>query len=787
MKFTLSWLKDHLDTTATLTEITNTLTRIGLEVEEVVDHSAAIKDFTVAEILAAEQHPNADKLRICTVNDGAGLRQVVCGAPNARAGIKVVLAKEGVKIPANGLVIKKSSIRGVESNGMLCSSAELGISGDSEGILELPASVNAGEQAAEALGLNDPVIEIAITPNRADCLGVRGIARDLAAAGIGTFINRVPDTKCKAQFASTINVHLQTHACPLFIGCTIQNITNIPSPDWLQNRLRAIGLRPISALVDITNYITFTYGRPLHVFDADKIRGNIVVRPAKAGEILVALNDRKYSLDDSMVAVCDDSGVLGLGGIIGGSSTGCSADTKNVFLEAALFNAVSIASTGRKLMIDSDARYRFERGVDPAFVRTGAEIAIAMIQEYCGGEASELVVAGAEPEWKKNIHFDYAKIEKLGGVHLPQEKAAKMLASLGCEVNGNAVTPPSWRGDITQDADLVEEVLRINFYDNIPSLPLPAAKETKISADRTALIRQALALQGMTEICSWAFMGEEKAERFRGGYTLLKLLNPISMDMNTMRPSLLPNLFSALARNSARGFSSLSLFEIGNIFKDSTPQGQMTMAAGMRSGEYTGRNPLNEARQVDLFDAKQDLFLTLEAAGLTPAKLQCDRNVPDYYHPARSGRISLGGKVTLGFFGEIHPAVLDMFDIRTRVVTFEIHINAIPLPKGSTSKTRPALIFSNFQRVERDFAFIADEKTAASDIIKAIEGVDKNLIQSASIFDIYSGKGVEAGKKSIAVSIALQATDRTLSEQEINTLSQTILQTVARLGVMLRT
>jgi phenylalanyl-tRNA synthetase beta chain len=787
MKFTLSWLKDHLDTNAPLDKIAETLTAVGLEVEQVIDQSAALKDFTVAEITEAVQHPNADKLRVCKVNDGSGIRQVVCGAPNARAGIKVVLAKEGVKIPANGMVIKKTAIRSVESNGMLCSAEELGISEESDGIIELPASAVVGESAVKALGLDDPVIEIAITPNRADCLGVYGIARDLAAAGLGK-LKELPKTNNKGNSKSPITIKLETPACPLFIGCYIKGVTNKPSPTWMQARLKAIGLRPISTLVDITNYMTVGYGRPLHVFDADKLKGNITVRYAKNGEKLHALNDKEYTLSSDMVAVCDDSGVVGLGGIIGGTPTGCSETTKNVFLEAALFDPAHVANTGRALAIDSDARYRFERGVDPEFVKTGAAIAANMIIELCSGEASELVIAGAVPKWQREISFDNKKVLSLGGVNVAPDKIHSILTSLGFSVKSNVITPPSWRADIDGSADLVEEVLRIDGYDKIPATSLPPAKENASVQplnERISVIRKTLSVQGMTEICSWAFLPQEQAKQFGGTNPALALLNPISADLDTMRPNLLPNLLSALSRNIARGFSSLALFETGNVFENVTPQGQVLMTAGIRANEAVPRNHLGNARAVDLFDAKADLFSVLEATGLAPAKLAIDRNIPSWYHPQRAGRISLGGKITLGYFGEIHPLILASFDIKHTVVAFEAFLNNIPLPKAK-GKAKPALAASNFQAVERDFAFVADEKVSAADIIKAIEGSEKQLIQSVNLFDVYAGKGVEAGKKSIAVSITLQAMDRTLSEQEITQVGQKVVSSVASLGLTLR-
>jgi phenylalanyl-tRNA synthetase beta chain len=786
MKFTLSWLREFLDTEASIVQITEKLTAIGLEVEEVIDHAADLKPFIVAEIIAAEPHPGADKLRVCKVQDGTHLRQIVCGAPNARAGIKVVLATEGVKIPGNGMIIKKASIRGVESNGMLCSAAELGIGEDGGGIIELPAHAIVGESIVGILGLDDPVIDIAITPNRADCLGVQGIARDLAAAGLGIFRANSPPPPLNSSFPSPITVTLATPACPLFIGYTIRNVKNGPSPDWLQQRLKAIGLRPISILVDITNYMTIAYNRPLHVYDAKKLQGNITVRFAKNSKTVQALNDKEYTLSNDMIAICDDSGAIGLGGIIGGISTSCDAETTDVFLEAALFDPAHIASTGRALNILSDARYRFERGIDPAFTSKGAEIAVAMIVELCGGDASQPVIAGREPDWKRSINFNTEKVKTLGAISIPDNKITDILTALGFEVNDTIVMPPSWRADIQYEADLVEEIVRISGYDTIPTTTLPYYNEAVPAPEhkRNSLIRKTLATKGLTEICSWAFVGEEKAKTFGGINPTLELANPISTDLSHMRPSLLPGLLDAVHLNNTRGFSDLALFEIGNVFADTTPGGQKLMAAGLRSAN-TSRNHFKTERPVDIFDAKADLFNLLETAGLNPAKLMIDRKVPDWYHPSRSGRISLGGKITLGYFGEIHPVIAEMFHVKHSVVMFEAFLDAIPIPKNK-SKSKASLVLSPYQAVERDFAFMADVKLEAADIVKAVEKSEQNLIRRVNVFDVYTGKGVEPGKKSIAISVTLQAMDHTLTEAEIEAVAQKIIASGAGLGLVLR-
>lgn len=785
MKFTLGWLKEHLDTSASLDEITRTLTAIGLEVECVVDNAAALAPFIVAEIQEATQHPQADKLRVCKVNDGKGIRQVVCGAPNARAGIKVVLATEGVKIPANGMVIKKSNIRGVESNGMLCSASELALGEDSAGIIELPANAVIGESAVSILGADDPMIEIAVTPNRADCLGVYGIARDLAAAELGK-LKPLPETKWQPVGDSKISVTLQTPACPLFIGCHITGVTNKPSPDWLQRKLKAIGLRPISALVDITNYMTIAYGRPLHVFDAGKLKGNIHVRYAKDGEKLKALNGKEYTLYNSMIAVCDDSGVVGLGGIIGGEPTGCDDATTEVFLEAALFDPVHIAKTGRALAIDSDARHRFERGVDPDFVRAGAEIAVAIILELCGGTASALTISGRTPDPRRIINFNFDKIASLGGVTLPREKAEQFLKAIGCEVKGNSVTTPSWRADMEGEADIVEEVVRLAGYSSIPSTALPAAVEKPVNSDqqRVQSIRRTLAMQGMSEVYSWAFLPQAQAVQFGGGSEALQLANPISADLDTMRPSLLPNLIAAAKRNADRGLADCAFFEIGKVFFGTKPEEQKLAIAGIRAGKAAQRNVFKTEREADVFDAKADLLAALAAAGLNASKLPTDRNIPAWYHPARAGKLMLG-KNTAGVFGEVHPELLQSFGVESRVVAFEMLLEDVPTPKAK-NKAKPMLVMSNFQAVERDFAFLADERIQAADIVKAVEGAEKNLIRSVSLFDVYQGKGVEAGKKSIALSVTLQAADRTLTDAEIEEVAKKVIASASQIGLSLR-
>ena len=795
MKFTLSWLKDHLDTSAPLDDISKALTACGLEVESITDPAASLKDFTVAKILEATRHPEADKLQVCKVLSDIGELQIVCGAPNARAGLHVVLAKEGVYVPGADFTIKKTKIRGVESNGMLCSLEELALPGDSAGIIELAADTKVGDAASGALGIDDPVIEIAITPNRADCLGVRGVARDLAAAGIGTLKPLKPATY-KGTGASPVTVAIESDKCLQFIGAYIKGVKNEASPAWMKKRLEAIGQKPISALVDITNYITFDLGRPLHVYDAKKLSGSLVVRGAKEGEKFAALNGKEYILSPGMCVIADGAGAQALGGIMGGTPTSCDASTTDVFLEVALFDTVAVAEAGRALLIDSDARYRFERGVDVAFVEEGAKQALTLITELCGGQASELTHAGKAPAFKRSISLGKDRIASLGGVDLPIEKAKTILGSLGFEcitsAAGLEISPPSWRADVEGAADVVEEVLRINGYDNIPPTPLPkipsiSRPALSLPQKRVQLARRVLAGAGLMEACTWSFLPEAQAELFGGANPALKLLNPINAELDTMRPSLLPNLLEAAKRNAARGFKDIGLFEVGLQFKDTAPAGQRMVAGGIRTGEITARGYNNTsfnntARAVDAFDAKADALAVLSALGVNKCEITTD--TPAWYHPGRSGAL-MQGKNVLGYFGEIHPGLLPVFGMDTRVCAFEVFLDAIPTPR-SKGKTKPALKISDYQAVERDFAFIVDAGVTSAAIIKALSGAEKQLITDIRIFDVYVGKGVDDGKKSVAVKVTLQAPDRTLSEAELTGISSAIIKAAAIFGGQLR-
>jgi phenylalanyl-tRNA synthetase beta chain len=794
MKFTLSWLKDHLDTASGLEEITTTLTAIGLEVEQVSDPASTLAAFTVAYIKDAVPHPNADKLRVCTVDDGKEIRQIVCGAANARAGIKVALAREGVTIPANGMVLKKTKIRGVDSNGMLCSAEELGLDDKSDGIIELPDHAVIGDSIVKTLRLDDPLIEIAITPNRSDCLGIRGIARDLAAAGLGALKPMVIPTP-KATAPSKITVTIEDeNACPMFVGCTITGVRNGPSPEWLQRKLKSVGLRPISTLVDITNLFTMDLGRPLHVYDIKKLKGNIRVTKAKNGETLATLNDKTYTLDDRMIAIADDSGTIGLGGIIGGTSTGVDETTTDVFLECALFNPSTIMETGRKLSLVSDARYRFERGVDPLFPEDATLLAASVIMDLCGGTASKITVAGKSPYTAKSISFIPSHVKSLSGIEVSETESLTILESLGFEVAGDTqwtVVPPAFRPDIEGPADLVEEIARIKGFVAIPSTPLPVRKTSETSLLNTLQKRQhaarrLLASRGLIEVISWAFTSSKDAGLFSPNSDSLKLLNPIASDLDIMRPCLLPNLLQAVKKNTDRGFADLALFEVGAQFHDISPEGQKIVATVLLSGNAAPRNVYKSERSVDAMDAKSEAFAVLQALGVNAEKAQLDRVVPDYYHPTRSGRISLGGKMVLAYFGELHPGTLHQMDIKSPVVACEILLENIPTPKVRATKAKPSLTLSNFQSVERDFAFVVDAKIEASQLLSSVQSVDKTLITGARVFDVFQGKGIEDGKKSIALTITLQAMDRTLTDQEIEQISSKVIGAASALGATLR-
>lgn len=790
MKFTLSWLKEHLDTDASLDQIGERLTMLGLEVEEIHDPARDLGGFVVGHVLEADKHPDADKLKLCKVSNGKDVLQVVCGAPNARAGLKVILAQPGTFIPVTGDKLKAGKVRGVESQGMMCSWRELKLGEDHEGIAELAADAPVGARLTEVMSF-DPVIEISITPNRADCLGVRGVARDLAASGLGR-LRPLPTEPVPGTFKSPIGVRLEFApgegaACPYFVGRMIRGVRNGESPAWLKARLEAIGLRPISALVDITNYITYDRARPLHVFDAAKVRGDIRARLAKPGETLLALNGKEYALDGSMTVIADEAGPEALAGIIGGEHSGCTDATTDVFLEAAYFDPIRTAATGRRLDILSDARFRFERGVDPAFVRESAELATRMILDLCGGEASELVIAGDEPDWRQSIVMRPERVAGLGGVKVDKRKQEDILRALGCEVaehaDGLLVVPPSWRGDVTAEHDLVEEVIRINGYDELPMVPLPRPSMPRPvltpAQRRAGWARRALAGRGLDETVTWSFLPSGTARLFGGGAAELHLANPISSDLDCMRPSVLPNLIAASGRNADRGFKDLGLFEIGPQFDGPEPGQQRTVAAGIRAGRAVPRHWSEKTRPVDVFDAKADALAVVAAVGGNPDSFQVAAEAPAWYHPGRSGALKLGNKA-VGFFGELHPGVLAKMDVKGPVVGFEIFLDAIPQPKAKPTKARPALKASPFQPLERDFAFVLDAGIPADAVVRAAKGADKALVTDVAVFDLYEGPNVGEGKKSIAVSVTLQPMEKTLTDDEIETVAKRIVDAVVK-------
>ncbi|MEE9250229.1 MAG: phenylalanine--tRNA ligase subunit beta, partial [Alphaproteobacteria bacterium] len=793
MKFTLGWLKEHLETDAGLDDITETLTMLGLEVEEVVDRAESLAPFTVGHVLEVRKHPNADRLTVCIVDTGKGKVQVVCGAPNARAGMKGVFAAAGTHIPGTGLDLKESVIRGEVSAGMLCSAFELNLGEDHEGIIELRDDAPVGGPVASVLGLDDPVIDLSVTPNRGDCLGVHGIARELAAAGLGT-LRPLKLESVGGGFQSPIKVRLDfdqesADACSLFVGRFIRGVRNGPSPPWLARSLLALGLKPFSALVDITNFLTLDRGRPLHVFDADTLAGDLHVRLSRAGESLRALDTRTYELDSQMTVIANDDGVLSLGGVIGGESSGCTEATVNAFLEAALFDPVRTAATGRKLNIESEARYRFERGVDAAGTVPGAEAATRMILELCGGEASEPVIAGAAPELARTIRFNPARVLSLGGIDLPEDETTGVLRALGFETrheNGAIeVAVPSWRNDVEIEADLVEEVLRVHGYDHIPAVPF--ARETALTRPaqtplqrRSDYARRALAARGMVEAVTFSFMAEEHARLFGGADPKLKLANPISADLSVMRPSALANLIAACGRNADRGLGGLALFEVGPVYADDTPEGQALVAAGVRAGSTGPRHWLERRRDADLFDAKADALAALAAAGAPASNLRVTAEAPAWYHPGRSGTLRLGPKLELAHFGEVHPRVLRVLDVKGPIVGFEARLSAIPEPKARAGKARPALEMSALQAIERDFAFVVDQGVSAEAVVGAAKSADRKLITEVSVFDLYTGEGVGEAKKSLAISVRLQPREHTLTEAEIEAVSEKVIAAVAK-------
>lgn len=791
MKFTLSWLKDHLETSATLDDILYALTDLGLEVEEVSNPGDRLKDFTIGKVISAEKHPDADKLKVCQVDTDEGPSQIICGAPNARAGITVVIAKPGTYVPGIDTTIGVGKIRGIESFGMMCSEREMELSDEHDGIIELQSG-EVGVRFTDWLAANDPakvdtVIEIAITPNRPDALGVRGIARDLAARGLGT-LKPQEVTAVKSEFACPITVSIDEDTleqCPVFFGRVIKGVKNGPSPQWMQDRLKAIGLRPISALVDITNFFTYDSNRPLHVFDASKVAGNSLrIHRAKGGESFAALDDKDYTLAEGMTAISDANQVESLAGIMGGSHSGCTDETTDVFLEAAFFDPVRTAYTGRALKINSDARYRFERGIDPAWTPTGIEAATQMIMDLCGGTPSDVVTAGNLPDHARAYRLDTDRVQSLVGMEIAPQTQRDTLEALGFVMNGDMAQVPSWRPDVMGEADLVEEVARIASLSQLQGKALPRStvgvpKQIQSPMQkREQIARRTMAALGYNECVSYSFIDHASAVLFGGGDDASMLENPISSEMSHMRPDLLPGLLQAASRNQARGFSDMALFEVGPAFHGGEPEEQHLQVSGLLIGQTGPKDVHGEARPVDLYDAKADAEAVLAAIG-APAKMQIQREGAEWWHPGRHGRFCLGPKKTLAVFGEIHPKVLAVLDIKGPAMGFTIWPEAVPMPRN-TSPTRPALHLSDLQAVERDFAFVVDQGIEAITLVNAAAGADKALIQEVRVFDEFIGGRLGEGKKSIALRARLQPKEATLTDQDIEAASQKIIQKVLK-------
>ncbi|MBF9034807.1 phenylalanine--tRNA ligase subunit beta [Rhodobacterales bacterium HKCCE2091] len=792
MKFTLSWLKEHLDTTASVAEIAETLTDIGLEVEEVVDPLEKLRPFTIGKVQSAEPHPDADRLRVCQVETKDGLQQIICGAPNARAGITVVVAHPGVYVPGIDTTIGVGKIRGVESHGMMASERELELSDEHTGIIELPSG-EVGQSFADWLAANeparvDPMIEIAITPNRQDALGVHGIARDLAARGLGVLVEQ-PVKPVPGAFPSPVGVTIDADAmnnAPHFAGRVIRGVKNGPSPEWLQARLKAIGLRPISALVDVTNFFTYDRNRPLHVFDVDKMQGDLRVHRAQGGETLLALDDKTYTFAAGQLVISDDNGPESLAGIMGGEETGCTEDTTTVFLESAWWDPIRTAYTGRDLKINSDARYRFERGVDPAYTLPGLEAATRMILDLCGGEASEVVEAGAPIDTTRSFRLDTARVQSLVGMTIPKAEQVGYLTALGFTPSGEGevleVGVPSWRLDVHGEADLVEEVARMASLTKLepkplrrpsPGVPKPVLTPMQL---RERAARRTMAALGYVECVTYSFIDRASAELFSGGTDATRLENPISSEMSHMRPALLPGLLQAAARNQARGIMDMALFEVGAAFHGGEPGEQHLLASGLLVGQSEPRGPHGGRRPVDVFDVKADAEAVLAAMG-APAKVQILRGAREWWHPGRHGMICLGPKKVLGIFGELHPNVLAAMDVKGPAMAFTLWPAEVPMPRNAGA-SRGALTLSDLQAVERDFAFVVDAQVEALALVNAAQGADKALIEDVRVFDEFVGGSLGEGRKSIALTVRLQPVEKTLTEEEIEAVGAKIVAKV---------
>lgn len=782
MKFSLSWLKAHLDTDASAEEIAERLTNIGLEVEELSNPAEALAPFKVAKVLTAARHPQADKLQVLTVDAGEGPIQVVCGAPNARAGLLGVFGPAGAYVPGSDMTLKVAAIRGVESHGMMCSVRELELGEEHDGIIELAADAPIGAKFADYAELNDPVFDVAITPDRADCMGVRGIARDLAAAGVGT-LKPLHVPKIEGSLAPPIEIRIEDpEGCPAFYGRAIRGLSNGHSPEWIQRRLKSAGQRPISAIVDITNYVMLDLGRPSHAYDVAKLDGALVARRALDGETLLALNEKEYALDPSMTVIADESRVHDIGGIMGGEHSGVSDDTADVMLEVAYFDPSRIARTGQKLALTSDARSRFERGVDPAFLADGLDILTQLILDTCGGEASQALLIGEPPVPAKPIAFDPDRTLSLGAVEVPEDRQRSILLSLGFEFEGTAsVRAPSWRPDVDGPADLVEEVIRIVGYEQIPSTPLEREPGVaRPTATRSQLIerraRRAAAARGVDEAVTWSFISEDEAAPFGPAW---RLDNPISEDMKLMRPSLLPGLVAAAARNMARGSSSVRLFEIGRRY---LAEGERPTLAFVLAGNRQPRDwQSGKAKPFEAFDAKAEALAILEAAGAPVANLQVFAGAGANWHPGRSAKLGLGPKTVLASFGELHPALSKALDAPDGLVAGELYLDAIPEPR-SAGRARPQFIPAALQPVSRDFAFLVPAHLPADNLARALRGADRNVITQVRLFDRFeTPEGL-----SLAFEVTLQPGEKSFTDEELAAISKKIVVAAEKVGARLR-
>lgn len=794
MKFTLGWLKEHLETDADLDAVADTLNRIGLEVEAVENPAERLAGFRIARVLSAERHPQADKLQVLSVDAGDGPVQVVCGAPNARAGLVGVFGSPGAVVPSNGMLLKVAAIRGVESNGMMCSSRELELGDDHDGIIELPDDAPVGSIFSDYAGVGDPVFDVAITPNRQDCMGVRGIARDLAAAGLGTLkplgdVYRIGTVEPVAGNGPAPDIRIEDpDGCPAFYAQAVTGLINGASPQWMRDKLTAIGQKPISALVDITNFISIDLGRPLHVYDRARLSGALVARQAVAGEQMTALNGKTYTLEPGMTVIADDVAVHDIGGIMGGAHSGVSETTTDVLIECAWFSPDHIARTGQRLMLTSDARQRFERGVDPAFLDDGLAIATWLVLEHCGGTPSDIVRAGEPPVAPRNIAYDPALCAALGGIEVAHDRQRDILGALGFTVAADwSVTIPSWRRDVTGQADLVEEIVRMVGLDHVPSTPLPrpegVATPTATAMQKIErMVRRTAAARGLNEAITWSFLPDKEAAAFGG--SAWSLANPISEDMKVMRPSLLPGLLSATCRNADRGATAIRLFEIGRRYLEA---GERLTLGLVLAGEKSPRGwATGKAARFDAYDAKAEVLALLTAAGAPVDNLQVMDGAGGHFHPGQSATLRLGPKTVLAAFGMLHPATARAFDLDGPVAAAELYLDAIPAKRSREGFMRPAFSPPALQAVTRDFAFLVPADLPAADLVRTVRGADRGNITAARLFDRFEGAGVPEGQKSLAVEVTLQPRDKSFDEAELKAIAERIVAAAAKLGAVLR-